>query len=121
MRGVKAEVRTGDVRLVFTAGVFSADTTLAPGAEALLVGVGRRLSRVEVTTTVVGHTVPVRGGRVSGGSVVAYARAEVAAQRLATAAGLPLTAFVLATADQSEGPWSEAARNRTVTILLRPR
>ena len=118
--GVRIERRADHVRLVFTTGVFRTGTRLAPGAGPLLTGVGRRLAAARAVTTVVGHTVPVPGGRTRGGSTVAYARAQVAAQRLAAASGLPLTAFTLATADQSDGPYPDAARNRTVTLILRP-
>ena len=118
--GVRAERRATDVRLVFTNGLFRSGTDLAPGSRPLLVRVGRRLTDLRVSTTVVGHTVPFPGGRTSGGSPTAYARAQIAAQELAAAADLPLTAFTLATADQSAGPHPEAPRNRTVTLLLRP-
>jgi hypothetical protein len=118
--GTRIDRRAEDVRVVFTSGLFSSGTRLANGSSALLGTVGKRLRTARVTVTVVGHTVPVAGGRTSGGSTTAYARAQVAAQRLAAASGLPLTSYPLATADQSEGPWPDAARNRTVTLLLRP-
>jgi hypothetical protein len=118
--GVRAQRRATDVRLVFTDGLFRSGTDLARGSRPLLARVGRRLTGLRVSTTVVGHTVAFPGGRTSGGSPTAYARAQVAAQELATAAGLPLTAFTLATADQSAGPHPEAPRNRTVTLVLRP-
>lgn len=120
MPGVRVQQRAEDVRLLFEEGVFRADTEVSRKARPLLTEVGRRLAAVRVATTVVGHTVVVAGGRTSGGSTVAFARAQVAAQHLSAGGGLPLTAFTLATADQSEGPFPDAVRNRTVTLLLRP-
>ncbi|GAA3296553.1 tetratricopeptide repeat protein [Dactylosporangium vinaceum] len=120
MDGVRVQRQGEDVRLVFTIGIFSADTRFAGGAAALLDAVGRRLPEARVTVTVVGHTVAVAGGRTSGGSTTAYARAQAAAVRLAAASGLPLTDFTLATADQAEGPWPDAPLNRTVTLVLHP-
>jgi hypothetical protein len=105
---------------VFTAGLFTSDLRLADGARTVLRTVGGRLRQAGVTVTVVGHTVPVAGGRTSGGSTTAYARAQTVAGHLSTSSGLPLTTFTLATADQSQGPWPEPDRNRTVTLLLRP-
>ncbi|AOS64577.1 coiled-coil domain-containing protein [Actinoalloteichus hymeniacidonis] len=118
--GVVVERRAEDVRLVFEAGVFRSDAVLAPEATPLLVEVGRRLAEVEASTAVIGHVVAVPGGRTSGGSTVAFARAQNAARMLAEGAGSPLTDFVLMTADQSEGPFPDAQRNRTVTLVLTP-
>ncbi|WP_051570895.1 hypothetical protein [Cryptosporangium arvum] len=118
--GVRVEQRSADVRLVFTSGVFASSTELTPAAGPVLAAVGRRLRTLEVVTTVVGHTVAVPGGRTSGGSVVGYGRAQVAARELAVASGRPLAQFALVSAEQSEGPFPDARRNRTVTILLRP-
>ncbi|MFG1922637.1 hypothetical protein [Cryptosporangium sp. NPDC048952] len=118
--GVRVEQRAEDVRLVFASGLFSADTSLTTAAEARLAEVGRRLKPVKASVTVVGHTVAVPGGRTSGGSVVGYGRAQVAARELAAASGRPLAEFMLVSAEQSEGPFPDAPRNRTVTILLRP-
>lgn len=120
MPGVRVERRADDVRVVFNVGVFRDGTTLARHARQLLAEIGRRLATVRASTTVVGHSVVVAGGPTSGGSTVAYSRAQVAARHLAVGGGLPLTAFTLATADQSERVFPDAARNRTVTLLLRP-
>jgi hypothetical protein len=120
MPGVGVRARDDDVLVVFDRGLFTSDTKLAGGTATLLTGVGRRLAGLEVTVTVVGRSVPVAGERNSGGTTTAYARAQVAAGLLAEAAGMPLTAFTLATADQSQGPHPEAPRNRTVTLLVRP-
>jgi hypothetical protein len=64
------------------------------------------------------RAVAVPSGPATGGSVIALERAEVAAQHLAGAAGLPLTAFLLATADQARQPFPDDARNRTVTLVI---
>ena len=64
--------------------------------------------------------VAVPGGRTSGGSSVAHGRALRAAQQLADGSGLPLTAFTLVSADQADGPFPDAARNRTVSLLVTP-
>jgi hypothetical protein len=116
--GVRVERRSSEVQLVFETGIFRSGTSLAPGSAELLASVGKRLKGV--STTVVGHAVAVPGGVTSGGSLVAYERAEVAARLLSRASGLPLTAFALATADQSDSPFPDARRTRTVTLLLRP-
>ncbi|GLY98382.1 hypothetical protein [Actinoplanes sp. NBRC 103695] len=109
-----------DVRVVFDDGLFSRGEVLAPEAAGRLGRVGRALRGTDVTVTVVGHVVPVAGGRTSGGSTVALARAQVAAARLSAASRLPLTAFTLVSADQKGGPHESAARNRTVTLLIHP-
>ncbi len=118
--GVRVEVRAEDVQVVFERGVFSRSTEITQEGTALLTEVGRRLSAMDVRTTVVGHVVAVPGGRTTGGSVVALARAQVAAGHLAAGGGLPLTAFTLASADQTEGPFPDAARNRTVSLVITP-
>jgi tetratricopeptide (TPR) repeat protein len=120
MPGVKVERREADVRLVFESGVFVSDADVARSAKPLLTEVGRRLAEVRAAPTVVGHAVAVVGGRTSGGSTVAFARAQAAAGYLAAGGKLPLTAFTLATADQAQGPFPDAARNRTVTLVLVP-
>ena len=87
-----------DVRVVFDDGLFSRGEVLAPEAAGTLGRVGRALRGTDVTVTVVGHVVSVAGGRTSGGSTVALARAQVAAARLSAASRLPLTAFTLVSA-----------------------
>lgn len=119
--GVTARRRTDDVRLVFAHGLFAQDVDLTPEAATLLADVGRRIAALDVTVTVVGHVVPVPGGRTAGGSAVGLARAQSAATVLAESAGLPYTDVTLASADQSQNPFPDAARDRTVTILLAPR
>ncbi|MDQ2708627.1 MAG: hypothetical protein M3Z25_13740 [Actinomycetota bacterium] len=119
--GVLVERRAEDVRVVFSTGLFPQGASLSREGVALLVAVCHSLTGLDASTTVVGHAVAVPGGRTSGGSVVALARAQVAAQYLAAAAGLPLTAFPLLSADQADGPYPDAPRNRTVTLVLAPK
>jgi hypothetical protein len=118
--GVRVEHRASDVRVVFDNGVFQSGTRIRPEATELLTELGRRLSRLNVSTTVVGHSVTVPGGATGGGSQTALLRAQFAARYLATGGDLPLTAFTLVSADQSDGPFEQRWRNRTVTLLVRP-
>ncbi|GAB3894639.1 hypothetical protein GCM10029964_073400 [Kibdelosporangium lantanae] len=83
---------------------------------------GKLLHGKDVQVDVIGHGVAVNGGPQSGGSSVALARASVAAQALAQASDLPMTAFTVASADQSAVPHpGDEARNRTVSLLVTPR
>lgn len=118
--GVRVERRRSDVRVLFERGLFWRDTSLRSGSAELLLALGRQLGDLPVSTTVVGHSVPVPGGPSHGGSEVALARAQVAAGYLADGGGLPLTAFTVVSADQAAGPFPERSRNRTVTLLIRP-
>ena len=118
MPGVTARRRADDVEVVFDVGVFTGDLEISDAAAGLLVSVGHRLAGLDVRTTVVGHSVAVPGGPATGGSVIALERAEVAAQHLAV--GRPLTEFLLATGDQARQPFSDDARNRTVTLVISP-
>lgn len=118
--GVRVERRADEVRVVFDDGLFSSGTELTRRAPRLLTDLGGRLTDLAASATVVGHAVAVPGGPSSGGSPVALARAEVAAEYLARGSGLPLTAFHLATADQADSPHPDPARNRTVTLILTP-
>jgi len=120
MPGVLVEQRPDAVRVVFEEGLFTRSDDIAPAGEALLVELGSQLAGMDVSTTVVGHVVAVPGGRTSGGSVVALARALAAARELADAGGVPLTSFTLVSADQAQGPYPDPARNRTVTLLVAP-
>jgi flagellar motor protein MotB len=119
--GIRVEQRAGDVRLLFTEGLFPSGTRLSPQGADRLAAVGRALAELDADITVVGHSVVVPGGRPSGGSPMALARAQVAAQHLAEAGGRPLTAFALRTGDQREAPLPDPADNRTVSLLLTPR
>ena len=121
MPGVVARRRADDVQILFDTGLFPNDVEISSSGAALLAEVGRRLAGLDVQTTVVGHSVALPGGPASGGSAIALERAEVAAQHLASSTGLPLTAFLLATGDQAQQPFPDAARNRTVTLVISPK
>lgn len=118
--GVRVGHRPDSVEVVFDEGLFVRSDRLTADGAAMLTALGERLSGRDVTITVVGHAVVVSGGPDRGGSVVALARALVAARALAESSGAPLTAFTLATADQAESPSSEPSRNRTVTLVVTP-
>ncbi|GAA4529322.1 tetratricopeptide repeat protein [Amycolatopsis samaneae] len=120
MPGVLVRRRAGDVQVLFASGLFPAETVISGPGAALLDGLGRRLAALRVRTTVIGHVVAVPGGPATGGAGIALARAQVAAEHLAAGGGLPLTAFALVSADQREGPFPDAPRNRTVTLSLGP-
>ncbi|RKN36533.1 hypothetical protein [Micromonospora musae] len=119
--GVIVKRGPGAVEVYFREGLFIEDTRLTADGAALLERVGRRLDGLDASITVVGHSVPVPGGRTSGGSGTALSRAEDAARELAAASGLPLTAFAMRSAEQSERPFEREARNRTVSLVLTPR
>ncbi|MFY1693076.1 hypothetical protein [Plantactinospora sp. WMMB782] len=118
--GVLVKRRPGAVEVYFRKGLFSRDAWLTAHGADVLADVGRRLPDLDVAVTVVGHSVPVPGGPTSGGSNTALTRARVAARQLAQAGDLPLTAFTLRSADQSQGPFREPARNRTASLVLTP-
>jgi hypothetical protein len=120
MPGVQVQRGSANVQLVFTTGLFPQSTEISHQAQAMLTDVGHRLAEAAVATTVVGHAVAVPGGPASGGSLVALVRAGVAAQILAQAADLPLTAFTVTSGDQTANPFPDPARNRTVTLVLTP-
>ncbi|NJP97226.1 hypothetical protein HCN51_48720 [Nonomuraea sp. FMUSA5-5] len=121
MPGVLVRRRSQDVRVRFREGLFPVSTEISDAGPALLRALGRRIAGMKVDTTVVGHAVPVPGGRTSGGSVVALGRALVAARHLAEGGRLPVTAFTLVSADQADNPFRDPRRNRTVTLLITPR
>jgi hypothetical protein len=116
--GVRARADGASVRITFDRGLFSSDDLITPQGEALLHRLGGRLAGRHGRITVVGHAVAVAGGPSSGGSVVGFARAAVAANELSAASGWPLTAFTLRAADQADGPFPDPARNRTVTLVV---
>ncbi|PZS29312.1 MAG: hypothetical protein DLM59_13075 [Pseudonocardiales bacterium] len=120
MPGLVVTPRAGGVRGVFDQGLFAGSDHLTPTGAALLARLGRRMAGRGLSVTVTGHVVAVPGGRTSGGSVVALARALVAAQVLARSSAMPLTPFTLLSADQTQGPFPDPARNRTVTLLVVP-
>lgn len=120
MPGVIVKRRPEAVEIYFRDGLFSSELRLTSTGADLLTDVGRQLAKLDASITVVGHSVAVPGGRTSGGSGTALDRAHIAARRLADAAHLPLTAFTIRTADQREGPFEQAARNRTASLILTP-
>ncbi|MCE6996032.1 tetratricopeptide repeat protein [Saccharothrix sp. S26] len=116
---VVAERRAGGVRVTFGEGLFGPDATEpTPRGRQVLERWAAMLVGQDVRVTVLGHAVVVPGGPASGGSPVALARAGAAAEVLAAAGGLPLTAFTLASADQTEAPHHDPARDRTITLLV---
>ncbi len=124
--GVQVERRAGDVRVVFDDGLFLPDGNefTADGRRALREWSGT-LSGKPVRVGVIGHGVPVAGGPAHGGSTVALSRASAAAAVLVEGSGLPLTAFAVTSADQSEAPHRSAdasarSRNRTVSVVVTP-
>ncbi|GAB2713622.1 tetratricopeptide repeat protein [Nocardia thraciensis] len=120
LAGVTPHRRGGDVEAILDAGAFESDTAITTTAANLLTEIGSRTAALPVSITVTGHTVAVAGGPQTGGSTVAWERAAVAATYLAQGSGRPLTAFTLTSADQRDAPHPDPARNRTVTVLLRP-
>ncbi|WP_250280878.1 hypothetical protein [Frankia sp. CiP1_Cm_nod2] len=121
LSGASVERRAEDVRVVFSTGLFLRDAEISRTGRLLLTRIGGRLASMNVTTTVVGHVSAVAGGRTSGGSTVALDRARVAVGYLAAGGRLPLTAFALVSADQTQGPFPDVQRNRTVTLMIIPR
>ena len=118
--GVRVDVRDRDIRVLFEQGVFLYETVPSERSPGLLRTLGGRLATLDVETTVVGHSIPVPGEHNSGGSELAQHRAQVAAGYLAEGGGSPLTRFSLTVADQGDGPFEDDARNRTVSLLVRP-
>jgi hypothetical protein len=118
MPGVRVVKQADAVEVLFDAGVFTYDDELSSTGATMLALMGVRLRTGSVT--VVGHAVPVAGGPQRGGSVLALARAVVAARELSRASGRPLTAFAVSTGDQAANPFPTAAANRTVTLLVTP-
>jgi type VI secretion system protein ImpK len=106
------------VRILFEQGLFDRNTEFSTGAQAVLTRLAPKLADTKIT--VIGHSVLQPGDEPTGGTRTALARARLASQHLADAGNLPLTAFTLTSGDQSKSPFPDAARNRTVTLLLTP-
>ena len=108
------------VRVAFGEALFGPDgTEPTPAGRRVLERWAAVLTGQPLEVTVLGHTAAVPGGPTAGGSSVALARAGAAAEVLAAAGGLPLTAFTVGSADQSDVPHpADPARNRTVTLLV---
>jgi hypothetical protein len=118
--GLHPEVRGDRVEVVFTEGLFSTAAELTPAGADRLAALGRRLAGQEARVEVYGQAATVPGAPRSGGSVLSLWRALIAARELSTASGKPLTAFTTASADQRDAPYEDAARNRTVTVVITP-
>lgn len=118
--GLSPVVHGDSVEVAFTEGLFSEGARLAPaGAERLAV-LGRRLAGREARVEIYGQTATVPGAPRGGGSVLSFWRALIAARELSAASGKPLTAFTTASADQHDAPYTSAAKNRTVTVVITP-
>ncbi|ANZ41585.1 hypothetical protein BBK82_42190 [Lentzea guizhouensis] len=118
---VRLEPSGTGVRVVFLRGMFLPDsTTLTPDGRRQLESWGQLLRGKDVRVTVLGHGVTTPDGPATGGSTTAVARAAAAAEVLADAAGKPLTAFALRSAEQSDvpHPGGDPALNRTVTLQV---
>jgi hypothetical protein len=120
MPGIQIVKHQDWVEVRFAKGVFSYEDDLTDEGTDMLHRIGAKLRGLPASVTVVGQSVPVAGGPQSGGSVVALARALVAARELARTSGRPLTAFALASGDQKANVFPTKAANRTVTLQVRP-
>ncbi|HEV3359338.1 MAG TPA: hypothetical protein VG247_21245 [Pseudonocardiaceae bacterium] len=107
------------VEIMFGEGLFVSGERLTATGRQRLRELGTRLAGLPGSITVVGQTVAVPDGPASGGSTVAMSRAIAAAQQLASASGLPLTAFTLASGDQADPPFVDPAQDRTVIVQVR--
>ncbi|MBE1593330.1 hypothetical protein ACFPOI_21940 [Nonomuraea angiospora] len=121
MPGVLVHRHPQYVRVRFGTGLFPVDDKVSVAGAELLKGLGRRMAGMDAEITVVGHAVAVPGGRARDGSVLALARAVVAAAHLAEGGDLPRTSFKLVSGDQRAQPFRDDRRNRTVTLLIAPR
>ncbi|AXB41546.1 OmpA family protein [Amycolatopsis albispora] len=121
----------GALTVTFSTGVFRAGTRLSDSGSSALAELARRLgpAAANVTITVVGHT---EDAQVSGGSgyttnaELGLARAMTAAERMSEASGLPLATFAVSSSGAASPPFpnttaEDRARNRTVTVVVRPR
>ncbi|QUH04013.1 OmpA family protein [Saccharopolyspora erythraea] len=119
------------VVVTFPAGVFRTGVSLSDTGSEALGNLAQRLSSfaTDMSITVVGHTVDAR---VAGSpdyttnAELGLARATTAAERMSEASGLPLSAFSLSSSGAVNPPFPNTtpdgrARNRTVTVVVRPR
>jgi type VI secretion system protein ImpK len=118
--GVTVRTTPDAVEVRFPGGLYRTGDQLTAEGRQRLRQLGATLVRADATITVVGWTVAVPGGPPAGGSPVAWSRARAAARELATASGLPLTRFTLASGDQGAPPFPDPASNRTVTLRISP-
>jgi flagellar motor protein MotB len=118
--GVTVRTAPDGVEVRFPGGLYRAGDQLTAEGRQRLRRLGTALSRAGGPITVVGWTVAGPGGPAAGGSPVAWSRARAAARELATAGGLPLTRFTLASGDQGAPPFPDPVSNRTVTLRISP-
>lgn len=118
--GVRPHVQGTSVEVAFAEGVFSEGAELTEEGADRLAALGGNLTPVKARIAIHGHAATVPDAPRRGGSVVALWRALIAARELSTASGKPLTAFTTASADQREAPYTQDARNRTVTVVITP-
>ncbi|MFE0805884.1 tetratricopeptide repeat protein [Streptomyces sp. NPDC058848] len=118
--GILPRVHGDAVEVVFTEGLFSRGAELTPAGAGRLTALGERLGGRRLHVEIHGHAAAVPGAPTRGGSVVSLWRALVAARELSAATGRPLTDFTTISADQREAPYSDPAKNRTVTVAVTP-
>ncbi|MEO3846169.1 hypothetical protein ABGB09_00740 [Streptomyces sp. B8F3] len=119
--GLRPRVTGGSVEVAFAEGLFSEGAELTPKGATRLAVLGEHLTRTDARITIHGHAATVPDAPRSGGSVLALWRALIAARELSTASGRPLTAFTTSSADQRNAPYTEDAKNRTVTVVITPK
>ncbi|TCO44206.1 tetratricopeptide repeat protein [Actinocrispum wychmicini] len=121
--GVRVAPNGNQISVVFDDGLFAPNgSQLTAVGRRRLTEWGRLLTGRNVKVTVLGHGLALGPGPATGGSAVAMDRAATAAQALADASGLPMTAFTAMSADQSAAPHlgTTPEKNRTVTLLVTP-
>ncbi|MGW0837444.1 tetratricopeptide repeat protein [Streptomyces prunicolor] len=118
--GLRPTVRGDAVEVTFTEGLFSEGARLTRTGARQLAVLGGHLTDLDARVEIYGQTATVSDTPRSGGSVLSLWRALVAARELGAASGRPLTDFTTASADQRNAPYPDAARNRTVTVLITP-
>lgn len=118
--GMDPAVHGASVEVAFADGLFSEGAELTQTGADQLAALGGRLAGRNVRVEIHGHAATVPGAPTSGGSVLSLWRALIAARELSTASGKPLTAFTTVSADQRDAPYTSAAKNRTVTVMITP-
>ncbi|MGP3990125.1 hypothetical protein [Streptomyces sp. 3N207] len=118
--GARARMAEGAVEVVFDKGLFSRADTLTPLGASRINALGKELTGRDVRVSIHGHAATVPGAPSHGGSVTSLWRALIVARELSAVSGRPLTAFTVASADQSTAPHRTDAANRTVTITVTP-
>ena len=118
--GLHPTARGDSVEVTFTEGLFAEGTRLTRTGARQLAALGAHLAGLDARIEILGQTATVSGAPRGGGSVLSLWRALVAARELGAASGRPLASFTTASADQRNAPYPDAARNRTVTVLITP-